>query len=377
MKRGVFLSVLLISVVVFFFSRAEEMSMEKNDMNSIIEALKKDNIEYHLFSNEQGNQFLVVPKFGGRILAAFVDGENVFWTHPDVPKGQGGQRTWISPEGGEKGFIFKPDWTGNREFSMMDPGNYEVVTSVENEHLILENRFATSSNDQKEKYDLTVTREMRHLEDPLQGVPEFEFLKYSFLGIDFIHKLKNNSDVLFDKILALWCLIQVTPKGTMIVPVQDVEGTTWRGNYFEPIPKDFVKSNPDSLSFYIHGSQRYKVGIRPEAAKGLICYLAKAKADDFFMVFMMFPVMPEAKYVDRPKTEQGTNGDAIQIYSHLEKGALAFGELECHSWGLELEPDGEKAFPIKIYVYKSSLDVLLKIGQKLICDQFDKAYLFQ
>ena len=95
------------------------------------------------------------------------------------------------------------------------------------------------------------------------------------------------------------------------------------------------------------------------------------------MVFMMFPVMPDAKYVDRPKDEQATNGDAIQIYSHLEKGALAFGELECHSWGLELAPGGEKAFPVKIHVYKSSLDVLKKIGQQLICDQFDKAYLFQ
>ncbi len=91
---------------------------------------------------------------------------------------------------------------------------------------------------------------------------------------------------------------------------------------------------------------------------------------------MMFPVMPEARYVDRPKVEQDTNGDAIQIYSHLETGALAFGEIECHSWGLELQPGGEKAFPIKIHMYKSSLDVLKKIGQELICARFDKAYLF-
>ncbi len=267
MKWIVFIFVFLIGIGAFFFHGAGGISEEKGDMNSIIDALKKDNIEYHLISNEQGNQFLVVPKFGARILAASVEGENVFWTHPDIQKGQGGQRTWISPEGGEKGFIFKPDWDGTRDFSMMDPGNYKVVASDEEEHLILENSFITTSNDQKETYNLTTTREMKPLSDPLQDAPGFEDFKYSYLGIDFVHKLRNNSDVLLDKILALWCLIQIPPEGTMIVPVHNPDRLAWRGNYFEPIPEDFVKTNPGSLSFYIHGSQRYKVGIRPEMSR--------------------------------------------------------------------------------------------------------------
>ena len=94
------------------------------------------------------------------------------------------------------------------------------------------------------------------------------------------------------------------------------------------------------------------------------------------MVFMMFPVKPEGRYVDRPKSEQETNGDAIQLYSHLEKGPLAFGELECQSWGLDLKSGAEQAFPIRIYIYKDSLEVLQKIGKKLLCPQFDKAFLF-
>ena len=94
------------------------------------------------------------------------------------------------------------------------------------------------------------------------------------------------------------------------------------------------------------------------------------------MIIMVFTVKPEAPYVDKPKNEQQTNGDCIQIYSHLEKGLLAFGEMECHSWGLELPPGSEKAFPIKIYIYKASLEVLKKIGSKLVCPHFDKAYLF-
>jgi len=356
--------------------KAENSSQEKTDMNSIISVLESHKIEHYVFSNNQDNQFLVVPKFGARILAVSVGGENLFWTHPDILKGQGGQRSWVSPEGGAKGFIFRPDWKGNRDFSMLDPGNYKVSFFKENENLVLQNTFKTASNDGQENYDLTLTREVRHEEDPLKDDLEFKGLNYSYLGIDFIHKLKNNGEAIHDRILGLWCLIQIPPEGTIIVPVHEVKREAWRDTYFEPIPSEYVTPNADSFSFYIDGSQRYKVGIRPESSQGVICYLSKAKSGDFFMVFMVFPVKPEGRYADKPKSEQETNGDAIQLYSHLEKGPLAFGELECQSWGLELKPGAEQAFPIKIYIYKDSLEILQKIGKKLLCRQFDKAYLF-
>jgi hypothetical protein len=357
--------------------KAENTSQEMTDMNSIISVLKSRQIEHYVFSNSQDNQFLVVPKFGARILAVSVGGENLFWTHPDILKGQGGQRSWVSPEGGNKGFIFRADWKGNRDFSIMDPGNYKVSFFKENEHLVLHNTFKTVSNDGKENYDLTLTREVRHEGDPLKDNPEFKGLSYNYLGIDFIHKLRNNSEAIHDHILGLWCLIQIPPEGTMIVPVQEVKREAWRDTYFEPIPSEYVKANADSFSFYINGSQRYKVGVRPESSQGIICYISKAKSGDFFMVLMMFPVKPEGRYVDRPKREQETNGDAVQLYSHLEKSSLAFGELECQSWGLDLRPGAEQAFPIKIYIYQDSLDVLQKIGKKLLCPQFDKAYIFR
>lgn len=376
-KMVSFLLMMLLAVGFSHFGKAENAPAQNTDIATIVNILKNQKIEYYLFSNSEGEKFLVVPKFGGRILAVSVEGENLFWIHPDILKGQGGQRSWISPEGGAKGFIFRPDWKGHKDFSMMDPGHYKVALFKENERLLLENTFRATSNDGRQNYDLTLTREMRLLEDPLRNNPDFKSLNYKFLGIDFVHKLKNNSKGLLNKILDLWSLIQVPPQGTMIVPVQDVVRKAWRGNYFEPIPEEYVKANPDSFSFYLHGSRRYKVGLRPEFAKGIICYLSKARGGDFFMIFMMFSVKPEGRYVDRPKTEQETNGDCIQIYSHLEKGPLAFGELECHSWGLELQPGGEKAFPVKICIYKASLEVLKKIGQKLICPQFDKVYFFK
>lgn len=378
MKRALsFFLIVSVGFGAFLIVKAENASQERTDMDSLIAALKSQKIEKYVFTNEQGNRFLVVPKFGARILAVSVDNENLFWTHPDILKGQGGQRSWIAPEGGAKGFIFRPDWKGNRDFSMLDPGDYRVSNYRKNEFMSLQNSFETASNDGKEKYDLTLTREVRLEEDPLKGDPEFKALKYEYLGFDFVHKLKNNSGVGLGRILGLWCLVQIPPKGTMIVPVQDVKNDAWRTNYFEPIPDEFVKANPDSFSYYIHGGQRYKVGIRPESSRGIICYLSRTQSGDFFMVFMNFPVKPDGRYADRPKTEQETNGDAIQLYSHLEKGALAFGELECHSWAFELPAGAEGAFPIKTYIYKAPLDVLQKIGNKLVCPQFDEAFLFK
>jgi len=164
----------MVVIGVLLFLNAEDTAQEKTDMNSIISVLESHKIQHYVFSNSQDNQFLVVPKFGARILAVSVGGENLFWTHPDILKGQGGQRSWVSPEGGAKGFIFRADWKGNRDFSIMDPGNYKVSFFKENEHLVLHNTFKTASNDGQENYDLTLTREVRHEEDPLKDDPEFK-----------------------------------------------------------------------------------------------------------------------------------------------------------------------------------------------------------
>jgi hypothetical protein len=349
--------------------------VERIGMKTIVETLQRESIEQVVRINSNKDAFVVIPKFGARILAVSLGGKNLFWTHPDVLLGQGGQRSWVSPEGGDKGFLFKPDWTGNRDFSMMDPGNYKKEELGEKK-LAYQNSFQVISNDGKHNYDLTLTREFDFLEDPFVGDTDFESHDYHYMGIDFMHKLKNNSEEMLDRILDLWCLIQVPPRGTMVVPVEDVSDEAWRGNYFEPIPDKYVKANLDSLSYFIHGSRRYKVGIRPESSKGVIGYIFDTDQEIASLVFMTFPVKPEVRYVDRPKVEQESNGDAIQIYSHLEEGPLAFGELECHSWGLELETGGEESFPVRINMYRASLDVLKKIGNELICPGFDRVFIF-
>jgi hypothetical protein len=374
-KRHVFFVATVFVLGVFLISCMRHESEEGTEMKTIIDTLEREGIKYVVLTHTNKDAFVVVPEFGARILAVSLGGKNLFWTHPDVLSGQGGQRSWVSPEGGDKGFLFKADWTGNRDFSMMDPGNYTKVELGERRHAY-QNSFQAISNDGRHNYDLTLTRAFDFLRDPLVGSTDFEGLDYQYMGIDFTHALKNNSEEMLDRILDLWCLIQVPPKGTMVVPVEDVSDGAWRGNYFEPIPDIYVRANPDSLSYFIHGSRRYKVGIRPESSRGVIGYLFDIDLEIASMVFMTFPVKPEARYVDRPQIAQETNGDVIQIYSHLEEGPLAFGELECHSWGLKLDPGGEEGFPVKIHLFRATLDVLKRIGNALICPEFDRAYIF-
>lgn len=370
---GVFL---VLSLYLYLFPEEKSIIKEKSEMNDMIQLLKNNGIDYYAFTTDFKNGFIVVPKFGARIMGIFINGKNYLWNPPDILKAQGGQRTWMGPEGGDKGFIFRPDWKGNRDFSMLDPGNYELVSYEENKFSSLQNTFKTTSNDGIEDYHFTITREMKATENPLKDDPEFRKSDLKFSGVDFTHKLKNNGEKTLDRIVGLWCLTNITPQGTMIIPVNDVTEKAYRGNYFEPLPVEYVKANSDSFSFFIHGSRRYKVGIRPQSAKGAVCYLSKTEDGKYYIVMMKFPVYPDDRYADKPRTEQHTNGDAIQIYSHLEKPPFAFGELECHSPSFYLPSGKEESFNIKLYVYSGSLDWILKVGKKLVCPDFNKAYLF-
>jgi len=218
-KRLSLLFAIIFVLYGFFISCTPQNMEERTCMKTIVETLQRENIEQFVMVNSNKDSFVVVPKFGARILAVSLGGKNLFWTHPDVLLGQGGQRSWVSPEGGDKGFLFQPDWTGNRDFSMMDPGNYKKV-ELGGKRLAYQNSFQVISNDGVHNYDLTLTREFDFLEDPLVEDTNFRGLDYQYVGIDFVHKLRNNSEEMQGRILDLWCLIQVPPKGTMVVPVE-------------------------------------------------------------------------------------------------------------------------------------------------------------
>lgn len=157
----------------------------------------------------------------------------------------------LKEENVDKGFIFKPDWSGNRDFSMLDPGNCKVISYPNNQFISLKKSFRAISNDGKEDYNLELTREMSFAENPFEKDPDFKNSDLKFMGIDFVHKLKNRGEKILDRVIGLWALKQIIPQGTMVVPVRKSSPKAYRGNYFEPLPPEFVKLNRNpSLSLF-------------------------------------------------------------------------------------------------------------------------------
>jgi hypothetical protein len=71
---------------------------------------------------------LLVPGLGAKVLGAGVDEENLFWVPAAVSAGEwcvGGQRTWLAPELGARGFLGRgeSDW---QVPPALDPGSYTL-----------------------------------------------------------------------------------------------------------------------------------------------------------------------------------------------------------------------------------------------------------
>ena len=86
-----------------------------------------------------GNGWMVIaPSLGARILGAGIGEENALWVPPRVSRGAwdaggnaGGQRTWIAPESGSRGFFFAPDGAQWGVPAEIDPGNYTTASAEE------------------------------------------------------------------------------------------------------------------------------------------------------------------------------------------------------------------------------------------------------
>jgi hypothetical protein len=372
---------LLFAILIFSAARPADSAPDRNErpsLDRIRARLDSQKINSYVFSNDKGNRFLIVPKFGGRILAVSVAGVNLFWTSPDVLSGMGGQRTWIGPPDGPKGFIRKRDGKGFRDFSALDPGRYESKTFIENRILGLSNNFRAVSNDNRTTYDVSLTRWFQHLDDPLATDPALGGAKYGFLGIKFGNNLNNNTDSNIRDSIDFWNILQVPAGGTAIVPVTKIYKSAWRGAGPGFFPDRYVKTNADSFSFFIQAGMPYEIGVPAEflGTTGTLGYLMKSRGGDSSLIVIKFPVRSREVYVDRATKEPDTNGDAIQVSSSAEPGRETFGELGCHSWAIDIQGKGVALFPVYYHIYKAPLDILMTVGKKLVCPDFDKVHLF-
>jgi len=310
-----------------------------------------------------GGTAVVVPAWGGRILFLGTGEANALWTSPDFrnnglwPANYGGCRTWFSPEGGPKGIYFSSDWKNWQCPPAMDPGTYRIVGESGPGRIAMENMFEAVANDG------TVYRlQMDRLVEVVP--PAVRAAGVDCMSLRFTHSYCNLADKTIEQEIDLWHLVQVPPRGTILVPMNDRSEPPYR-NYFEPIPGERVALAGSVLSVAIDGARRYKLGIPQTRTTGAIAYVraADGRAN---LLLKRFAVEAQGVYADRPQADPFTNGDPVQLYNHMTGGAEGFGEIECHSPAVHLPPRARQDFSIALDLIAGPLHAVLAAAGEVL-----------
>jgi hypothetical protein len=329
--------------------------------------LKKCQLEYIELPSEGGGAVYIVPQLGGRILGVFLKDQNLLWVHPKLSTdwNAGGQRTWFAPVGGEFGIYFSEDWNYWKVPPAMDPGNYRVMERMEGKFIGLENDFSVYSNEAYQ-YHLSFSRRFRvdesnNIPCDLSAFPDLKKLQLSFE-----HLVRNRMEQTLGNEVGLWSIVQVIPPGTIVIPVTDFSHSTFTDTYFEPIPEERIKQGKKSISVFVDGNRRYKLGFSPKVVTGRIGYISRLKRKEYYAIVKLFSVDPNGIYVDKPKENDRENGDVIQLYNHSKGQKVTFAELGCHAPAPFLAPGEEQSFPISIIFLQGKKEEVLQAVSELI-----------
>jgi hypothetical protein len=136
-------------------------------------------------------------------------------------------------------------------------------------------------------------------------------------------------------------------------------------NYFNPIPPERMAALQGVITVKIDGEYRCKLGIRPEAARGVLGYLWKPERGDAALYVFRFEVNPTGVYLDHPWEQPYDYGDAVQIYN--DDGAMGgFAEMECHGPSEILEPGQAESHSVELLVFSGREEDLISIGSRLL-----------
>lgn len=314
---------------------------------------------------------LVVPSMGARLLGVFLDGGNAFFVHPEFAEprnfGAGGERTWLAPEGHEKGFFFSTGGQWKKPESL-DPGRYEPTTpSVAGAHAWATEVDTTVADGTR--YRLRVTREIGPAPNPFDGSPDAASLKKAlrFAGAVVRNRLKNLDTRTLDREIGIWSIAVGKPDAAIIVPVRPREaGDAYRDAYYErPLPGRLVEK-AGALVFRADGPPRTKLGVPPSRCRGLVASVGPVGGAAWQLVVNRFAVDPGGVYVDRPRNMPNANGDAVQVYNAPEAGALNFFEMEAHAPALVLKPEEEQEHTVEVLVFRGPRAQVLDAATRLL-----------
>jgi Family of unknown function (DUF6786) len=326
-----------------------------SDRESIRAALDSHTIAFEEMASGDGS-LLVVPAMGARLLGAFIDGTNAFWVHPGFAEpatfGAGGDRTWLAPEGHEKGLFFREG--GWHMPPSLDPGRYEPAAAKSPGFRAWTTRVDTTAADGT-RYLLGVTREIGPAPNPLAGADEAAGLRLRFVGAVVRSRMKNLDQRTVDREIGIWSIVVGKPEATIIVPVRPREaGDAYRDSYYErPLPDRLVERD-GALALRAQGPPRTKASVGPLAA------------GTWQLVVNRFAVDPDGVYVDRPPDLPSANGDAAQVYNAPQPGPLNFFEMEAHAPAEVLKPGQEQEHALEILVYRGPKASILSAATRLL-----------
>ena len=340
--------------------------------DEIEQALRKNDLKFHRLETDKGGWAILVPQLGAKVLAAGVDQENVLWVSDRLEKGAwcvGGQRTWLAPELGPKGFFGTgvEDWKVPPE---LDPGSYR--------------RIETSAGELAFQNDLTIKR--------LDGLPislgivrstRLETVQEGDsrpgIRIRINSRLINRMDRLLEEEVGLWSILQTPAEatGTFLIPIKN----TGRGEpyrlYFGELPDDWLGENPTLLYIKALAGKWYKIGIAAPVTTGTVALLRPSRVDESsILTVLRCEVEPSARYIDKPPLQEVDNGDVLQCYNSPDAKTLNFCELEAHSPVVQLAPGAEQTSGIEILLFKDGIERISSLARQLVSPEFDANRLF-
>jgi hypothetical protein len=287
-----------------------------------------------VLSGACGERILALPH-GGRILGLYFSGsdENLLWNttalnsaataaqhfHSDDWRNSGGDRTWLTPEI----HFFYPRFPDNSVYfqpRQLDPGSYQARETPSG--VTLTNECVMHSFRDGWDVRLTIEKQVSPIKCPLTDLSR----AVSFAGYRLATSMKTDEAADDKARIGLWHLLQLPPRGEMIVPLRSPGAVT---HYFGDIPQGHLRVEPNCIRYRMDAPNEQKIGIGPASLTGRTGYLRKDGAVET-LVIRKFDVHPYGDYADVPLHAPDQPGDAFQACSVNTPRLGTFAEMEYH-----------------------------------------------
>lgn len=313
---------------------------------------------------------------GGRVLGLFgsCSTDNFFWTNPALQnvdsaseffassawQNSGGDRTWLAPEV-DLFFPRFPDVSFYWQPRQLDPGNYRVHRSSET--LILKNRLTITLSRTQKTTELEITKSVRPALNPLRYSSVYEMPGVDYAGYSLTTSLEFATSAIDRSLqVGIWNLLQMPIGGEMSVATYSSCAPTV---YMGTVDPNSLEISDRVTRFKMCGAGVKKLGFRAVCSTGRVGYCYSI-GQQYALVIRNFFVDPSGDYVDAPKHQPLSTGDAIQACS-VDSALGQFSELEYHVPAIGNSSDRMRCEDVsQVWAFRGPLSQIQTISRKLL-----------